>query len=71
VTECVRKEMRDETEMVPLSRVAGCLDGGATTEGLLIQNGMVRVRKEYYWSGRCDVAQFTQQHMPHQHTDNL
>jgi hypothetical protein len=60
VTECVRDFMTNELEFVEISRIRHCLSKGST-EGLLLQNGLARVKKEYYWAGRCDIGQFAHQ----------
>ena len=49
---CVRKHLKDEHTKVPESWVRDCLAHGE--EGLVIENGWVGVRKEYYWSGRVN-----------------
>lgn len=45
---------------VPYSRVRACFEGreGADVEGVIYENGMVGVRKDWYYAGRVDRSLF-------------
>lgn len=58
VTECVREYINEVHDRVPFSKVKHCLNGYRSPEGLIIENGMVSVKKDYFYSGRVDRNTF-------------
>lgn len=50
--------MKDENDFVSIGNVNHCFKTKDEQEGIVYDNGMLKVKKGYYWSGKCDKKLF-------------
>jgi hypothetical protein len=61
VTECIRQHMKSYDDRVAYSKVRKCFDGKQlqNIDGVIHENGMISLAKDYYYAGKVNKAMFS------------
>lgn len=60
VTECIKKYLTKVEDRVPYSKVRKCFHGrqNEDVDGVIYENGMIGLKKDFFYSGKVDRALF-------------